>query len=174
MTTQQSQQQTPEYLGVAVRIASNDPDHLEVLRAGGEGRFAVQRCTDCGKLRYPTGPACPYCMSLGTEWAEVSGRGVIYSYEVVEHPIHPAFRERAPYPVVLVELDEQRGYPTEHDGLRVIAGLVDAGGSPEREENVAIGKRVTVDFADLGGGLALPRFRLTDEPPEGEPWRFPG
>lgn len=169
-----AEQNVPQYLGVAVRIASNDPDHLEVLRAAGEGRFVLQRCTDCGKLRYPTGPACPYCMALTSEWMEVSGKGVIYSYEVVEHPIHPAYRGRTPYPVVLVELDEQRGFPTEHDGLRVIAGLVDAEGNPEREENAAIGKRVAVEFADLGGGLALPRFRLADEPPESEPWRFPG
>ena len=42
------------------------------------------------------------------------------------------------------------------------------------EEQVAIGRRVEVEFADLGGGLALPRFRLADEPPEGEPWHFPG
>jgi uncharacterized OB-fold protein len=162
------------YLGVAVRVASNDPDRLAFLKAAGEGRFAVQRCTECGKLRYPSGPACPYCMALGAEWTDVSGKGVIYSYEVVEHPIHPAYRGRTPYPVVLVELDEQRGYPTEHDGLRVIAGLVGADGNPEREEHVAIGKRVEVEFADLGEGLALPRFRLTDEPPEGTPWHYPG
>ena len=162
------------YLGIEVRVASNDPDHLEVLRAAGEGRFVVQRGTACSKLRYPSGPACPYCMALTSDWADVSGKGVIYSYEVVEHPIHPAYRGRTPYSVVLVELDEQRGFPTEHDGLRVIAGLVDAEGNPERTENVAIGKRVAVEFADLGDGLALPRFRLTDEPSEGRVWSFPG
>lgn len=163
-----------QYLGVAVNIESNDPDHLEFLRQAGEGRLAVQRCNDCGYLRYPSGPACPYCMSLESEWAPLSGKGVIYSYEIVEHPIHPAYRGRTPYPIVLVELDEQRGYPTEHDGLRVIAGLVDAEGNPEREDHVAIGKRVAVEFADLGNGLALPRFRLSDEPPEHEPWSYPG
>lgn len=164
----------PSYLGVAVRIPSNDPDHLEFLRAAGRGELALQRCAACGKLRYPVGPACPFCTSLESVWAPVSGRGTIYSYQLVMHPIHPAYRGRAPYPVVLVELDEQRGVPTEHDGLRVIGGLVDGEGNPEAEDRVAIGKRVEVEFADLGGGLALPRFRLTDEPPESPLWRYPG
>ncbi len=163
-----------EYLGVTVSIPSNDPDHLEFLRAAGGGRFVLQRCSDCELLRYPPGPACPFCQSLDSEWREVSGKGTIYSYEIVEHPIHPAYRERAPYPVALVELDEQRGVPTEHDGLRVITSLVDGEGGPEPQENVAIGLRVEVEFADLGDGLALPRFRLSAEAPEHEPWSFPG
>jgi hypothetical protein len=33
---------------------------------------------------------------------------------------------------------------------------------------------VQVDFADLGDGLGLPRFRLADEPAEHPVWRFPG
>ena len=62
--------------------------------------------------------------------------------------------------------------PTEHDGLRVISSLVDAEGEPEGEEGVAIGARVQVEFADLGDGLARPRFVLSDEPPEGKLWRY--
>lgn len=120
-----------EYLGVTVAVPPNDPDHLEFLQAAGEGRFVLQRCSDCGHLRYPPGPACPICQSLGSEWSEASGKGTIYSYEIVMHPIHPAFRERVPYVVALVELDEQRGVPTEHDGLRVITSLVDEEGNPE-------------------------------------------
>ncbi|MEE8421975.1 MAG: OB-fold domain-containing protein [Dehalococcoidia bacterium] len=163
-----------EYLGVEVSIAANDPDHLGYLQAAGEGRFVMQQCGECDKLRYPPGPACPLCQSLDWEWQTVSGRGTVYSYEVVVHPIHPAYRERAPYIVALVELDEQRGVPTEHDALRVITSLVDADGDSVSEEAVAIGLRVEVEFADLGDGLALPRFRLTDEDPEHEPWSFPG
>jgi len=61
-----------------------------------------------------------------------------------------------------------------HDGLRVISSLVDANGDPEDAERVAIGARVEVEFADLGDGLGLPRFVLSDEPPEGELWRYEG
>ena len=161
-----------EYLGVTVRIPENDQPNLEYLQAAGEGRLALQRCDECDHLRYPPGPSCPFCMALEWHWDEVSGRGTIYSYEIVHHGIHPAYRGITPYPIVLVELDEQRGVPTEHDGLRIISSLVDAEGNPEDAERVAIGARVEVEFADLGDGLALPRFTLSDEPPEGELWRF--
>jgi uncharacterized OB-fold protein len=163
-----------EYLGVPVRIPSNDHEHLEYLQQAGQGRLVAQRCADCGLLRYPPGRACPFCQSLEWSWQQLSGKGTIYSYEMVIHAIHPAYREVAPYAVVLVELDEQRGQPTPDHGLRLVSSLVDAEGRPEREANIAIGKRVVVEFADLGDGLGLPRFRLTDEPPQGRVWQFPG
>jgi hypothetical protein len=102
----------------------------------------------------------------------VSGRGAIYSYEVVVHAIQPGFRDWAPYPVVIVELDEQRGVPTADDGLRLVANLVTADFRPEPEERVAIGARVEVCFQPIGAEFALPQFRLTDEPPAGRLWRL--
>ena len=82
-------------------------------------------------------------------------------------PFSPGFRDLAPYPVIIVELDAQRGVPTPQDGLRLIANLVDDQFQPEAEANVAIGKRVDVVFQDLSPELSLPQFRLTDEPPAG-------
>ena len=162
-----------EYLGVEVNIASNDPEHLEWLQAAGEGRLVLQQCEACRHLRYPVGNACPFCTSLDWEWSEVSGKGTIYSYGQVMHPIHPAYRERGPYAIVLVELDEQREYPTADDESRLISSLVDADGNPEPEERVQIGARVEVDFADLGDGLGLPRFQLSGEEAEGRLWSIP-
>ncbi|MDA0353229.1 MAG: OB-fold domain-containing protein [Chloroflexi bacterium] len=167
------QDQTAQYLGIDVNIASNDGAHREFLEAAGQGRLALQQCSDCAKLRYPVMTACPFCTSLKATWATVSGLGTIYSYEYVMHPIHPAYRARAPYPVVLVELDEQREFPTADDALRLISSLVDAEGNPAAEADVAIGARVEVEFADLGDGLALPRFRLASEQPAAsELWRY--
>jgi uncharacterized OB-fold protein len=93
-------------------------------------------------------------MSLEWEWKPVSGRGHIYSYEVVHHAIQPGFKEWTPYAVVLVELDEQRGAPTPDEALRVIANLVTPEFRPEPEANVAIGKRVRVAFQDLSADFA--------------------
>jgi len=125
-------------------------------------------------MRYPPSHGCPWCMSLEWERKAVSGRGHIYSYEVVHHAIQPGFKEWTPYAVVLVELDEQRGQPTPDEALRVIANLVTPELRPEPEQNVAIGKRVRVVFQDLSADFALPQFTLTDEPAEGRVWRFPG
>ena len=108
----------------------------------------------------------------------MSGKGVIYSYEIVTQAIQPAFADWVPYPVVLVELDEQRSVPwrwgleDESVSVRLITNLVrrDDPTRPEDESNVAIGKRVEVCFVDLADDFALPQFRLSDEEPEHVPW----
>ena len=53
-----------------------------------------------------------------------------------------AFRDWTPYPVILVELDEQRGQPTADRSLRIASNCIDADGNPEQEKNIGIGKRV--------------------------------
>jgi hypothetical protein len=55
----------------------------------------------------------------------------------------------------------------------MVANLVKPDLSPEDEKNVAIGKRVGVVFQDLAEHFALPQFTLSDEAPEGRPWRMP-
>jgi uncharacterized OB-fold protein len=119
-------------------------------------------------LRGAIGAACPFCTSPDWSWHEVSGRGVIYSYQIVTQAVHPAFTEWVPYPVVLVELDEQRDVPwrggaeDETVSVRLIANLVTSDPAiAEAEENVAIGKRVEVCFLDLDETMALPQFRLS-------------
>ena len=124
-------------------------------------------------MRYPPSHGCPWCGALEWSWREVSGRGAIYSYEIVVHAIQPGFREWTPYPVVLVELDEQRGVPTEHEGLRLIANLVTLDFRPEAEAQVAIGKRVRVVFQDIAENFALPQFTLTTSRPRA-PGASPG
>ena len=56
-------------------------------------------------------------------------------------------------------------------GLRIIANLVDANMEPEKEDNVAIGKRVEAVFYDGEEGFSLPQFRLIDEPAQGPVWQ---
>jgi len=132
-----------EYRGMNLVIPENDSEwreHFKLARAN--HRLMLRACTACGLMRYPPTHACPWCTDLGWTWHEVSGRGTIYSYEIVVHAIQPGFKEVAPYPVVLVELDEQRGAPTPDEALRMVANLVKPGGGMEDEKNVAIGKRV--------------------------------
>ena len=164
----------PEYRGMNLIMPAVDREIRPYFEAAAQGRLVLRRCAECGLLRYPPGAACPWCNALGWEWAEVSGRGSIYSYEIVTQAIQPGFADWTPYPVVLVELDEQRAVPTADEGLRLIANLVTADFRPEAEANVAIGRRVRVVFQPLDDELALPQFTLTDESPEGRVWRFEG
>ncbi|HEV8640447.1 MAG TPA: OB-fold domain-containing protein [Methylomirabilota bacterium] len=163
-----------QYRGMTLLIPDNDTEWKDYFAATRRHRLMVRACAACGLLRYPPTHACPWCMGLGWRWQEVSGRGTIYSYEVVVHAIQPGFKELAPYVVVLVELDEQRGAPTPDEALRIIGNLVRPDGAMEADANAAIGKRVRVVFQDLADHLALPQFTLTDEPPQGRVWRLPG
>ncbi len=164
--------QPVQYRGMTLIVPDNDSEWKEYYEHARAHRLVVRKCTACGLLRYPPTHACPWCTALGWAWQEVSGRGTIHSYEIVVHAIQPGFKELAPYPVVLVELDEQRAAPTPDEALRIIANLVRLDLAPEEDKNVAIGKRVRVIFQDLADHMALPQFTLTDEPPQGRVWRL--
>jgi len=158
-----------EYRGLQLVVAPTDSEHRGYFEQARQHRLVVQRCAACGMLRGAIGAACPFCSSPDWSWHEVSGRGVIYSYQIVTQAVHPAFTEWVPYPVVLVELDEQRDVPWrggaegEAVSLRLIANLVTSDPAiAEAEENVAIGKRVEVCFLDLDETMALPQFRLSE------------
>jgi uncharacterized protein len=164
-----------EYRGMNLIIPENDSEWREHFKLARQRHKLVFRaCKACGLLRYPPSHGCPWCPSQEWTWHEVSGGGYIYSYEVVHHAIQPGFKDWTPYAVVLVELDEQRGKPTADEALRIIGNLVTSEFRPEPEANVAIGKRVRAVFNDLSNDFALPQFTLTDEPPVGRVWRFPG
>jgi len=163
-----------EYRGMLLMVPDNDSEFVGYFEAARQHRLVVKKCAACRLLRFPPGSGCPWCTSLDWTWQQVSGKGAIYSYEIIAHAIQPGFRDFTPYSVIIVELDEQRGVPAPQDGLRLIANLVDDQLQPEAEVNVAIGKRVDVVFQDLSPELSLPQFRLTDEPPAGSVWQFPG
>ena len=170
------------YERLKLYVSPTDSEHRGFYEAAKQGDFVVQRCGECNLLRGSIGAACPFCTSLQWEWQPVSGKGVIYSYQIVTQAVHPAFYDWIPYPIVLVELDEQRHVPwrdaseAEYISLRIVANLVqrDDHGAPEAEENVAIGKRVEVVFLDVDETMALPQFVLSNEPPEVTPWQAPG
>ena len=104
----------------------------------------LQQCASCGTLQHPPQPSCPQCLSLEKKWTKASGRGTIFTFIVVRHPVHPAFAE-VPYDVILVELEE---------GPRILSNMLDC-----PPEEIEIGMPVTVDFVDVSDDITLPKFR---------------
>jgi uncharacterized OB-fold protein len=156
------------YKGLQLIVQPTDSEHRGYYEEARQHRLVVQACGSCAMLRGAIGAACPFCTSLDWSWQPVSGRGEIYSYQIVTQAVQPAFVDWVPYPVVLIELDEQRAVPwrggveDETVSLRVVANLCGADPMvPEVEENVAIGKRVEVCFVDIDDTMALPQFRLS-------------
>jgi uncharacterized OB-fold protein len=108
-----------------------------------ERRLLIQRCGDCGSLRYPPRPMCPTCTSLSWNPVDSSGRGTVYSFVMPQHPRYPW--HDYPYIVALIELEE---------GVRLVSNL--AGIDPGQ---VTIGMPVHVDYANYDGDVVLHQFR---------------
>lgn len=166
-----------DYLGMPLEVSDLDRENLEYYRYCAAHDFHLQACAACGLLRYPPTTACPWCASLDVRWTRVEGRGTVHSYFEVHHAVQPAFKPYLPYLVLLVELDTQRGQPSEHEALRIIGNLTTPDGrlAPRDViERVGIGSRVRMVFSDVAEGIALPQWTIDENAPAGSPpWRYP-
>ena len=169
--------ESTQYLGMELELNDRDSENGTYFRYCAQGDFRLQRCSHCDLLRYPPSPSCPWCTHPHSVWTSVEGKGTVYSYMEVHHAIQPAFKPYAPFPILLVELDTQRGQPSADEALRVIGNLAGpdgqllAGGDP----TVGIGSRVRMVFTPIAPGLALPQWVPDpDTPAESEVWRYPG
>jgi uncharacterized OB-fold protein len=113
-----------------------------------EGELRVQRCVACAQLRYPPASHCPRCLSGEWAWQAVSGRGEVLSYIVIHQRYHPAWADRVPYNVAIVQLDE---------GPRMISNVL-----PLNRSDISVGMPVRVVF-DNEDGVRVPRFVGADE-----------
>jgi uncharacterized OB-fold protein len=167
-----------EYLGMPLRIDDVDGENLAYFRYCAEGEFRLQRGRRSGLLRYPPTTACPWTRDREYTWEPVDPRGAVYSYSEVHHAIQPAFRAHTPYLILLVELDTQRGVPTEHEALRVAGNLVDADGNlagPDEVAKVGIGTRVRMVFSPVSADIAIPNWTIDERAEQpASPWRYPG
>ena len=84
-------------------------EHAPFWEGTRQGELRVQRCAECGRHRWPPHPACPECLSFATEWVAVAQRGRLYTWNICNQAMHPAFAEEVPFAIVIVELDEPRG-----------------------------------------------------------------
>ena len=166
-----------DYLGMTLTIEDLDQENLAFFRYCYERDFRLQRGLKSRLLRYPPTTACPWTSERESEWVPVEGKGTVHSYAEVHHAIQPTFRDKVPYLILIVDLDTQKGEPSEHEALRVAGNLVTADGEmapPEMVAQVGIGTRVRMVFVDVAEGLALPHWTIdeTTKQPE-KAWRYP-
>jgi uncharacterized OB-fold protein len=122
----------------------DDPLTAPHWAAAAQGRLAMQRCGDCGYVRWPAARACPECLSETGDWVRLSGRGQIWSFAVYPHALHPAFEGECPYAVALVRLDEGP----------MIYGRIEGDCDALHCE-----QRVAAVFPEVAPGVCIPRFR---------------
>ena len=166
-----------DYLGMTLTIEDVDAENREFFRYCHAGDFRLQRGRESGLLRYPPTTACPWTSAREYDWTPVEGRGTVHTYTEVHHPIQPAFRSLVPYMVLLVDLDTQKGVPSEHEALRVAGNLVTPDGAfapPETIARVGIGTRVRMVFVEVCEGMSIPHWTIDEEAEQPErPWRYP-
>jgi uncharacterized OB-fold protein len=84
----------------------DDPITAPFWVATRESRLVVQRCANCGHLRWPPGPICPECQTPGGEWTQIAPTGELWSFAIYQRALDPAFSDDIPYAVGLIELDD--------------------------------------------------------------------
>ena len=59
-------------------------------------RLVLQRCLDCGWVRFPPSLLCPRCLSEKLEWSLLSGRGTVFKFEWKKRsPVAPGMEKQA-------------------------------------------------------------------------------
>ena len=106
-------------------------------------QLTMQRCETCDRLVWYPRSVCPRCGEFSLRWEQLSGQGVVYAVSVHHRPAHPAFADKVPYSVVLVDLDE---------GARIMSNVF---GPPP-----TVGDSVSVEWIPLDDGRNLPTFEV--------------
>ncbi|WP_173917642.1 Zn-ribbon domain-containing OB-fold protein [Halobacillus sp. Marseille-Q1614] len=112
-----------------------------------EGKFTLQQCEECKKWIFYPRDHCPRCFHDSLTWKEASGEGQLKTWSVIHRAGHPAWQERTPYIVGVVELAE---------GPSLLTHLL------IEEEDLALDLEVIVDIVEIGPH-PLPFFKQKKE-----------
>ncbi len=125
-------------------IPSITPEMRPFFAAAKRHELVVQRCKGCGTHRFPAREICSQCLSEESEWVKVSGRGEVFSFNVMHQIYHPGFADEVPYAVIVVKLAE---------GAKMTSNLVGL-----QPHEIKIGMPVKVVFEDVGDEVTLAKF----------------
>lgn len=110
-----------------------------------QGNLSFQHCTCCGHNWLPTRSECPQCLEDKWTWQVASGKAKLISWVVYHMAYHPAFAQRLPYAVAVVELAE---------GARLISNVIGL----DDYDSLKIDQALTL-VIEQEQGLAIPRFK---------------
>lgn len=117
------------------------------------GELMLQSCRACGAVQHPPEDLCRACGGHDVAPRASAGSGRVESVAVVHRAVHPALKDRVPYAVVVVSIDDA-------PGVNIVGNV--HGANPHE---VKIGARVRVVFEDVadresGERLLIPQWEL--------------
>ncbi len=121
------------------------PELRPFFEGSRRGELVVQKCGNCGDLRFPPHRMCSKCLSRESSWTPVSGEGEVYSFIIMHRVYHPAFANQVPYAVAIIKLKE---------GAKMLSNVI--GIDPHA---IKCGMPVRVSFERLNDEVTLPMFR---------------
>ena len=124
-----------------------DPDSAPFWEAAKAHKLLIQRCPTSGAYQFPPTRFCPGGGLERPEWVEASGRGKVFSWIVVRHPVPKhVYAGEVPYAVALVTLEE---------GCRMTGNIVGID-----VDDIAADMPVQVAFHKVTDDITLPVFEL--------------
>ena len=112
-----------------------------------EDKLMLPRCRQCRRAFFYPRVLCPFCHASDIEWFQASGRGRLYSFEILHQQFNRAFKVKLPCVLAMVELEE---------GPRLLSNLVGVEPDPAK---IRCDIPVEVVFEKLTDELTLPLFR---------------
>lgn len=103
------------------------------------------RCGDCGRWVNYVKLQCPNCGSRALSWNACSGKGRLYSYSILHRASSPAFKEKVPYVLAVIELE---------GGIKMMSHLINCDLA-----QVDVDMEVEVVFDDIDDEIAVPYFQ---------------
>lgn len=130
-----------------VRGLGGDPADLPFWQGCQQGLFLLHRCDICQRHYWPAS-RCIEHGDTAMEWAVTSGHGELYTYTVLHRALTPAMRDKVPYVVAVVKLDEGPFFHSNIIGCR--------------HDQVSVGMRLTAEMVTHDNGMTVPVFRKGD------------
>ena len=124
-----------------IPLPKPDPHTLPFWDGCLHGVLRYQRCEACLKVQFTPRASCEHCHGDDLMWHDASRLGTVLTYTRVHRAALPAFRDKVPYIIAILEMDE---------GFRLMVNA-----SQALAPDMAIGLRVKVGFV-LHGDIALP------------------
>ncbi len=124
----------------------------EFWLAAERGEFVIPRCTACNRYVWYPEEVCPHCGSSEVPWVPTSGRGRLFSWCEVKHPLHPPYVDQLPYVTGLIAL-------AEDPRVRYVTRIVDCEPSALLIEMPMEVVFRELSFTDIEGTVVAPVFK---------------